>query len=179
MMEQWRALARAVPLSNAVRISPSPRNIAIAVLGAAVIGLGTVVAVDHASGGAAPQAAATTASSISPALRSIIGTAATGTTGGQAAGAKGDAAQRIAQLFGLTPDQLKNEVLQGQSLDQIAGTNDPTIKNEISEYLNAAIDKVATQGALTPAQAASVKQDLSDLITQLFAADLGKLRPGS
>lgn len=178
MMEQWRALARAVPLSNAVRISPSPRNIAIAVLGAAVIGLGTVVAVDHASGGAAPPAA-TTASSISPALRSIIGTAATGTTGGQAAGAKGEAAQRIAQLFGLTPDQLKNEVLQGQSLDQIAGTNDPTIKNEISEYLNAAIDKVATQGALTPAQAASVKQDLSDLITQLFAADLGKLRPGS
>lgn len=159
-------------------ISPSRKAIVIGVLGAAVIGLGTVVAVDHASGGGAPQTA-TTASSISPALRTIIGTAATGTTGRQTAGAKGEAAQRIAQLFGLTPDQLKNEVLQGQSLDQIAGANDQTIKNQVSEYLNAAIDMVATKGALTSGQAASVKQDLSDLITQLFAADLSKLRPGS
>lgn len=158
-------------------ISPSPKNIAIAVLGAAVIGLGTVVAVDHVSGGGAAPAVTTT-SSVSP-LSTIIGTAATATTGGQAAGAKAQAAQRIAQLFGLTPEQLKNEVLQGQSLDQIAGGNDPTIKNEISGYLNAAIDKVATQGALTSGQAASVKQDLSDLITQLFAADLSRLRPGS
>jgi hypothetical protein len=165
-------------VNNAMSISPSPKTIVTAVLGAAVIGLGTVVVVDRVSGGgAAPEA--TTASSVSPALRTIIGTAATGTTGGQAAGARAQAAQRIAQLFGLTPEQLKNDVLQGQSLDQIAGANDATIKNEVSAYLNAAIDKVATQGALTSGQAASVKQDLSDLITQLFAADLSRLRPGS
>ena len=159
-------------------ISPSRKNIAIAVLGAAVIGLGTVVAIDHTSGAGTP-ASATTAASVSPALRTLIVTAATGATGAPAAGAKAEAAQRIAQLFGLSPDQLKNDVLQGQSLDQIAGANDQTIKDEVSAYLNAALDKVATQGALTSAQAASVKQDLSDLITQLFAADLSKLRPGS
>lgn len=150
----------------------SPKNIAIAALGAAVIGLGIVVAVDHTAG--APQAPATATSTlgVSPALRSVISTAMTGTATGKA-GAYG---QAIAGLFGLTPDQLRTDIAAGQTLDQIAGANDQTIKNEVLSYLSLALDKAVTGGAISSSQQASVQQDLTDLVNQLFAAKLGNLK---
>ena len=150
----------------------SPKNIAIAVLGAAVIGLGVVVAVDHAAG--APQAPASAAStlSVSPALRSVISTAMTGSATGKA-GAYG---REIAGLFGLTPDQLKTDIEAGQTLDQIAGGNDQTIKSEVLSYIALALDKGVTGGAISSTQQASIQQDLSDLVNQLFAAKLGNLK---
>jgi hypothetical protein len=154
----------------------SPKNAAIAALGAAVIGLGVVVAVDHTAG--APQAqapaAASSALSVSPALRNVISTAM---TAGSAAGGKAGAyGQQIAGLFGLTPDQLKTDIENGQTLDQIAGANDQTIKDEVLSYVSMALDKGVTGGAISSTQESSIKQDLSDLINQLFAAKLGNLK---
>ena len=150
----------------------SPKNIAIAALGAAVIGLGVVVAVDHTAGTPQVPAAATSTLSVSPALRSVISTAMTGSTTGKT-GAYG---QEIAGLFGLTPDQLKTDIEAGQTLDQIAGANDQTIKNEVLSYVSMALDKGVTGGAISSTQQASIQQDLTDLVNQLFAAKLGNLK---
>ena len=150
----------------------SPKNITIAALGAAVIGLGTVVAVDHTGGARQAPATATSTLSVSPALRNVISTAMSGSTTGKA-GAYG---QQIAGLFGLTPDQLKTDIEAGQTLDQIAGANDQTIKNEVLSYVSMALDKAVTGGAISSAQQASIQQDLTDLVNQLFAAKLGNLK---
>lgn len=150
----------------------SPKNIAIAALAAAVIGLGTVVAVDHTAGARQAPAAATSTLSVSPALRNVISTAMTGSTAGKA-GAYG---RQIAGLFGLTPEQLKTDIEAGQTLDQIAGANDQTIKNEVLSYVSMALDKGVTGGAISSTQQASIEQDLSDLVNQLFAAKLGNLK---
>lgn len=152
-------------------IRTSPKNIAIAVLGAAVIGLGTVVAVDRTTS-AAPARPATVAARTQAAPPSLIDTAA-GTPAGRQA-----MANRIAQLFGLTPDQLKADIQSGQTLDQIAGAKDQTIKQEILGYLNMALDKAAAKGAITPEQQSSLQHDAGDALTQLFAAQLGKLGSG-
>ena len=151
---------------------PLPKNIAIAALGAAVIGLSIVVAVDHTAGAPQPPASATSTLNVSPALRSVISTAMTGSTIGKA-GAYG---QAIAGLFGLTPDQLKTDIDAGQTLDQIAGANDQTIKSEVLSYVSVALDKGVTGGAISSAQSASIRQDLADLVNQLFAAKLGNLK---
>ena len=150
----------------------SPKNITIAALGAAVIGLGTVVAVDHTGGARQAPATATSTLSVSPALRNVISAAVTGSTTGKA-GAYG---QQIAGLFGLTPDQLKTDIAAGQTLDQIAGANDQTIKNEVLTYVSMALDKGVTGGAISSAQQASIQQDLTDLVNQLFAAKPGNLK---
>ena len=152
----------------------SPKNIAIAALGAAVIGLGTVVALDHTGGAPHAPATATSTLNASPALRSVISTAMTGSTTGKA-GAYG---QAIAGLFGLTPDQLKTDIESGQTLDQIAGANDQTIKSEVLSYVSMALDKGVTGGAISSTQQASIQQDLTDLVNQLFAAKLGNLKAG-
>lgn len=153
----------------AIRISP--KNIAIALLGAAVIGLGTVVAVDRTTS-APPVRASTVAVDGQTGLASLAGTAA-GTSGNRQA-----MATRIAQLFGLTPDQLRTDIQNGQTLDQIAGAKDQTIKQEILAFIGSALDRAAAKGALTPAQQASLQNDAKDALSQLFAAQLGKLGSG-
>lgn len=150
----------------------SPKNFVIAVLGAAVIALGVVVAVDHASGAPQAPAGASTSLSMSPALRDVISTAM---TAGSTTGRAGEYAQQIAALFGLTPEQLKSDIEAGQTLDQIAGAKDQTIKDEVLSYVSMALDKGVTGGAISSAQESSIKSDLTDLINQLFAAKLGNL----
>lgn len=164
----------------------SPKNIAIAVLAAAVVGLGTVVAIDHTTA-RTPQASTAGSSDLgssdlglsralgaSPALRDFVSTAMTGSTTGKGA----MLAQQIAELFGLTPDQLKADIEAGQTLDQIAGANDQKIKDEVLGYISMALDQGVTKGAITPAQESSVKQDVADLVNLLFAAKLGTLKAG-
>lgn len=159
-----------------MKITPSPKNLVIAVLGAAVIGLGTVVAVDHTAGSVQRVAVTPVSVQIPSALRNVIGTAATGTM--PISGEGGMYAQRIAGLFGLTPDQLKNAVASGKTLDQIAGPNRQAIKNEILGYLGAALDTAEAKGAISSEQKSSVIQDATDLLNQLFAAKIGALAPG-
>lgn len=153
----------------------SPKNFVIALLGAAVIALGVVVALDHTSGSPQAPAAASSSLSVSPALRNVISTAMTAgsPTGTGRAGAYG---QQIAGLFGLTPEQLKSDIEAGQTLDQIAGANDHTIKDEVLSYVSMALDKGVTGGAISSTQESSIKSDLTDLINQLFAAKLGNLK---
>lgn len=76
----------------------------------------------------------------------------------------------------MTPEQLKTDIEAGQTLDQIAGANDQTIKNEVLSYVSMALDKGVTGGAISSTQQASIEQDLSDLVNQLFAAKLGNLK---
>lgn len=172
-----RLIARDSRMTEKTRIRARPKNIAIALLGAAVIGLGTVVALDHTTTASQPAPARQSAASLTPALNSFIGTAATGTGTASTAGKQGFA-QRVAQLFGLTPEQLKSDVQSGQTLDQIAGAKDQTIKNEIVAYLSMALDKAVSKGAITHDQASSVTSDVTDLVNQLFAAKLGALGTG-
>lgn len=150
----------------------SPKNFVIAALGVAVIGLGTVVAIDHTTGARPAPVTAAGTLSVSPALRNVISTAMTGS----ATGNTGAYGQQIAGLFGLTPEQLKTDIEAGQTLDQIAGTNDQTIKDEVLSYVSMALDKGVTGGAISTTQQASIQQDLTDLVNQLFAAKLGKLK---
>lgn len=150
----------------------SPKSVTIAVMGAAVIGLGTVVAVDHTAGSTAAQQPAVAASSLTGST-SWIRAAASGSPGDRQA-----MATRIAQLFGLTPQELKTDIENGQTLDQIAGAKDQTIKQEVVSYVTAELDKAAAKGAITSAQESSLQHDAADAIDQLFAAQLGKLRPG-
>lgn len=152
----------------------SPKNFAIAALGAAVIGLGVVVALDHTTGAPPAPAASSSALTVSPALRNVISTAMTaGSTTGTRGGAYG---QQIAGLFGLTPAQLKTDIEAGQTLDQIAGAKDQTIKDEVLSYVSIALDKGVTGGAISSTQESSIRSDLTDLINQLFAAKLGNLK---
>ena len=72
----------------------------------------------------------------------------------------------------MTPEQLKTEIDAGQTLDQIAGANERTIKNEVLSYVSMALDKGVTGGAISSTQAASIQQDLADPVNQLFAAKL-------
>ena len=183
MMEQdcTRALGRRPRRCGSLRsvfVRISPKNIAIAGLAAAVIGLGVVVAVDHTAGAPQAPAAASSALGVSPALRSVISTAMTGSTAmsGSLARSGGQYGQRIAALFGLTPAQLKNDIDAGQTLDQIAGANDQTIKDEVLSYVAAALDQGVTRSVISSAQESSIRQDLTDLINQLFAAKLGNLK---
>ena len=150
----------------------SPQTMAIAALGAAVIGLGVVVAVDHTAGAPQTPATATSTLGVSPAFRNVISTAMTGSATGKA----GVYGQQIAGLFGLTPDQLKTEIDAGKTLDEIAGPNDQTIKNEVLSYVSLALDKGVTGGAISSSQEASIQQDLADLVNQLLAAKLGNLK---
>lgn len=167
-------------MNEKTRMHASPKNIAIAFLGAAVIGLGTVVGLDHIASASQPAPARQTSAVAAPALNSIIGTAATGTGTGSTGSTPGKQgfAQRIAQLFGLTPDQLKAQVESGQTLDQIAGAKDQTIKNEILAYVSMALNQAANKGAITHDQESSVTSDVTDLVNQLFAAKLGALGSG-
>lgn len=153
----------------AIRISP--KNIAIALLGAAVIGLGTIVAVDRIA--SAPAAHPSSLAASSQAAHSALMGTASGTSGNRQA-----MANRIAQLFGLTPDQLKADIESGQTLDQIAGSKDQTIKQEILAFIASRLDKAAAKGAITPAQESSLQADANDALSQLFAAQLGKLGSG-
>ena len=157
----------------------SLKNLVIAVLGAAVIGLGTVVALDHTAGASQARAEAPAAAggtlSVSPALRNVISTAMTaGATSGK--GGAAEYGRQIAGLFGLTPEQLKNDIDAGQTLDQIAGAKDQTIKDEVLSYVSMALDKGVTGGAISPSPESSIKADLTDLVNQLFAAKLGNLK---
>ena len=153
-------------------MNASPKNLAIAVLGAAVVGLGTVVAVDHTSSTPAPQinSQAAAASVINPSA--IIGTAATGRGLGHKA-----VIAWFARELGVTPAQLKTDIKSGETLDAIAAGNASKVKADLLGYVTAELDKARTKGAISSAQEASLISDAKDAIDQAFAAQLGKLLP--
>jgi len=154
--------------------SLSVRNGLIAVLSAAVVGLAAVVVVDHTSGPAAPAPAALTAVN-----------AASGFTGDAAAAGHPDmkaVLDRFAQELGVTPAELRTDVMNGQTLDDIATAHQATtgksaaqVRADVLTYVTMGLDRARQAGAISAAQEASLVNDATDAVSQLFAAQIGKL----
>lgn len=151
----------------------SAKNVALAVLGAAVVGLGAVVAVDHTVGAApapAPASLIASTSTVSPSLGTF----------GRSAGAAGYIAGYIAGELGVTPTALKADLKNGETLDQIAGpAHDASAKAAAMAALSGELQRMASKGVITASEQARLLSDAQDAINQIFAAHLGLLFPGS
>jgi hypothetical protein len=151
----------------------SPKNLAIAGLGVAVIGLGTVVVMDHAAAAPAkPQAASlSAASSTVQHLR----------TGEFAGGQLQNEASQVFAFFTtdtkLTWEQIATDVLKGETLDQIAGSNAAKVQSDALAEVKAGLAIGVTKGAITSAEEARLVNDARDAISVLMAAKLSALVP--
>jgi hypothetical protein len=152
----------------------SPKNLVIAGLGAAVIGLGTVVAVDHTAGAATQktQTASLSASTIASQLP---------TTGFAALGQYKNEASHVFDFFTtdtkLTWQQIGADLLRGETLDQIAGANAAKVQSDALAELTTGLKLGVTKGVITPAEEARLVSDAKDAISVLMAAKLSALVP--
>jgi hypothetical protein len=152
----------------------SPKNLVIAGLGAAVIGLGTVVAVDHTAGSAAPQAqpAALSAATIS----SHLPTASFASLGQF----KSEASQ-VFDFFTtdtkLTWQQIGADLMRGETLNQIAGANSAKVQGDALAEVTSGLQLGVTKGVITSAEEARLVTDARDAISVLMAAKLSALVP--
>ena len=147
----------------------SPKNIALTVLGTAVLGLGAVVAVDHTVG-ATPQTQAA----------SLVARTAPTSPGFGLLGKSANPARiirAIATELGVTPETLRVDVKNGETLDQIAGSKDAQVKADALAAVTKALDKLVAKGVIAQGQEASLLHDAQDAINQVFSAKLGKLFP--
>jgi hypothetical protein len=149
----------------------NPKNLVIAGLGAAVIGLGSVVAVDRAT--AAPAPAASLAASTTS-LSLDAGAFAPG----------GHLKHEASRVFGflttdtkLTWQQIGADALRGETLDQIAGPNAARVERDALAEVKAGLDEAVARGAITSAQEARLVTDARDAISVLMAAKLSALLP--
>jgi hypothetical protein len=150
-----------------------PAHAVIAVLAAAVIGLGTVVAVDH-TGASAPRA------QTAP-LSAAPGLAASLLASGPLAGSgrfKGEAAHMF-DFFttdtGLTWEQIGTDLLRGETLGQIAGTHAARVEADALNQVRAGLSLGVVKGAITAAQETRLVNDARDAISVLMAAKLNAL----
>ncbi len=164
-----------------MKLIASPRNLLIAVLTAGVIGLGTVVAIDHAGAATNGPAQLTAASG------SSHSTTAPDTHGPWGRGAHGPAfggaaafgmLGKVTKELGLTPQQIFADIRAGKTLDQIAGAKAATLQAQAVAAIKSELDKAVTRGALTSAQETSLLQDAQNAISVLMSAKLGALFSG-
>ncbi|HVC40620.1 MAG TPA: hypothetical protein VND54_01450 [Candidatus Saccharimonadales bacterium] len=152
-----------------------PTSVVIAVLGAAVVGLGTVVAVDHATT-AAPRAGTVSLSAASTAASSLLASGGFAPTGQL----KGEAS-RIFDFFTadtkLTWQQIGNDLLRGETLDEIAGVHASKVRADALTEVRAGLSLGIVRGAITQAQATRLVGDAQDAISVLMAAKLSALLP--
>jgi hypothetical protein len=152
----------------------SPKNLVIAGLGAAVIGLGTVVAVDHTAGAAAPnaQAASLSASTTSSHLP---------TTSFASLGQFKNEASQVFDFFTtdtkLSWQQIGADLLRGETLNQIAGANSAKVQSDALAEVKAGLELGVTKGVITSAEKARLATDARDAISVLMAAKLSALVP--
>jgi hypothetical protein len=152
----------------------SPKNLVIAGLGAAVIGLGTVVAVDRVAGAAAPKAqtASLSASTISSHLP---------TSSFASLGQFKNEASKVFDFFTtdtkLTWQQIGADLMRGESLGQIAGANSTKVQRDALTEFTAGLQLGVTKGVITPAEEARLVSDAKDAISVLMAAKLSALVP--
>lgn len=155
----------------------SPKNLLIAALGAAVVGLGTVVAIDHTAGASASTQSASLSSSTTktPRLPSF--------GAGEFAGVT-QLKNEASQVFGfvttdtkLTWQQIGADLLAGKTLDQIAGANAAKVAADALAEVKAGLDKGVTKGVITPAEETRLVADARDAISVLMAAKLSALAP--
>ncbi len=152
----------------------SPKNLVIAGLGAAVIGLGTVVAVDHTAGSVSPQAqpAALSAATISSHLP---------TTSFAALGQFKNEASQVFDFFTtdtkLTWQQIGADLMRGETLNQIAGANSAKVQSDALAEVSSGLELGVTKGVITSAEEARLVTDARDAISVLMAAKLSALVP--
>ncbi|HEY6468725.1 MAG TPA: hypothetical protein VI434_03075 [Candidatus Dormibacteraeota bacterium] len=152
----------------------SPKNLVIAGLGAAVIGLGTVVAVDHTASTAAPKAqtAALSASTISSHLP---------TSSFSALGQYKNEASQVFNFFTtdtkLTWQQIGTDLMKGETLGQIAGANSAKVQSDALNEVKAGLALGVTKGVITAAEESRLVADAKDAISVLMAAKLSALVP--
>jgi hypothetical protein len=149
----------------------NPKNLVIAGLGAGVIGLGSVVAVDRVTAAPAPPA------SLAASTTSLSLDAGAFAPGGHLK----DEASRV---FGfltadtkLTWQQIGADALRGETLDQIAGPNAAKVERDALAEVKAGLDEAVARGAITSAQEARLVTDARDAISVLMAAKLSALLP--
>lgn len=152
-----------------------PAHAVIAVLSAAVIGLGAVVAVDHTAT-SAPRAQSASLSA-APGLASSLLASGPFAGSGQL---KGEAAH-VFDFFtadtGLTWEQIGNDLLRGETLGQIAGTHAARVEGDALNQVRARLSLGVVKGAITPAQETRLVDDARDAISVLMAAKLNALLP--
>jgi len=123
-----------------------PTNALIAVLGAAVVGLATVVAVDRTAS-AAPRAQAASLSTASTAASSLL------SSGGLAA--SGRFKEDAAHVFGfittdtrLTWQQIGADLIRGETLGQIAGAHAAKVEADALGEVEAGLSLGVAKGAI-------------------------------
>jgi hypothetical protein len=152
-----------------------PTNVVIAVLGAAVIGLGTVVAVDHTATTAprAQTASLSAASSTASSLLSSGGFAAAGQLKGEAS--------KVFDFFTtdtkLTWQQIGADLLRGETLDQIAGSHAAKVEADALAEVRTGLSLGVVKGVITQSQETRLVNDAHDAISVLMAAKLSALLP--
>jgi hypothetical protein len=158
-----------------------PKNLLIGVLGAAVVGLGTVVVVDRT---AAPAPAAQTAHNApAPANLASLNVSSLLAAGefGSVSSFKGGQALNVFNFFTtdtkLTWQQIGADLLKGETLDQIAGANASKVEKDALAEVRAGLTLGVTHGVITAAQENRLLGDAQDAISVLMAAKLSALLP--
>ena len=151
----------------------SPKNLVIGLLGAAVIGLGTVVAVDHTAGssGSHTQGASLTATTLPKSHLPDT------TQLGRGAGALSQVLKLFTQDTGLTTQQLFQGIGSGKTLDDLAGANAGKLKTDLMAAVKTALDKAVGKGAIDSGQETKLLADAGDALDVLLSAKLGALLP--
>jgi hypothetical protein len=152
-----------------------PTNIVIAVLGAAVVALGTVVAVDRTATAAslAQTASLSTASTAAASLLASGGLAATGQFKDEAA--------HVFDFFTtdtkLTWRQIGADLIRGETLGRIAGARAAKVEADALAEVQAGVSLGVARGAITAAEETRLVNDARDAISVLMAAKLSALLP--
>lgn len=158
-----------------------PRNLLIGVLGAAVVGLGTVVVVDRTAA-AAPAAQTAQHSSASANLASLnVSSLLAAGEFGSVSSFKGSQALNVFNFFTtdtkLTWQQIGADLLKGETLDQIAGANASKVEKDALAEVKAGLTLGVTHGVITATQESRLLGDAQDAISVLMAAKLSALLP--
>jgi hypothetical protein len=162
-----------------------PTTVAIAVLGAAVVGLGTVVAIDHTATPAphAQTASLSASSNLATSILSSGGFSSAAFTSGAFA-ASGQVKNEASQVFDffttdtkLTWQQIGADLLKGETLGQIAGTHAAKVEADALAEVKAGLTLGEVKGVITQAQETRLVSDAKDAISVLMAAKLSALLP--
>lgn len=153
-----------------------PVNVVIAVLGAAVIGLGTVVAVDHAA--PTPRTQTSSLSAAQTAASSLLASGGFAPTG--------QFKNEAAHIFGfftadtnLTWSRIEADLLKGETLDQIAGAHAAKVEADALGEVKSGLALGVVRGVITQAQESRLANDAQDAISVLMAAKLSLLLPSA
>ena len=90
-------------------------------------------------------------------------------------------AQAVEQLLGMSGQQIKAEFKNGKSLTEMAAAKNidrATLVKTINNSLDAAVDKLATNGKISAAQAATIKVNIAARVDKLVDLHKGAAKAG-